>query len=94
MNNRTPGRWLVNNNHNVPQVTDGDGRAIANVFNTSGDPRGDALANARLMAKAPQMLSVLKIIRDVYIGNGIPEYSGPAQEVLAAIEAATGGDNA
>lgn len=73
----TPGPWIHNpspepqnaDRHICVNIPSGFARVIARVKHTAVD---DALANARLIAKAPEMLALLKEFMAMYDGIAAP----------------------
>lgn len=72
----TPGPWasevaLSSDFHHIRYVT-ADGRIIASVLYRKEQTLDEALANARLIAKAPAMLDVLRRVADFWAGGDVP----------------------
>ena len=85
----TPGPWQVNNNDPL-QVCDSDGekRGCSPIANTRGK-RGEAKANARLIAAAPELLAALESLLD-YDNLGAYERANVRKQSRAAIAKAKG----
>lgn len=98
MSKHTPGPWTVDG---AEVRTDGNRRysltesanlCIARCSSDQGEA-GDAQANARLIAAAPEMLSVLKELMARRDKCFIPSEDGLDQRILAAIAKAEGRSN-
>ncbi len=71
----TPGPWKVNSSWSNDLGVVADDRLVAMVTNDEDRPIDDAeqLANARIMAAAPELLAALKLAVRVMQDNGIDE---------------------
>lgn len=95
----TPGPWHVfrqGTKHFVSQAADEDFRfAIATVYEAGFHPDGplaartEAAANARLIAAAPELLTVLARLEEACTDEGVPGMGGLLAEARAAIAKAT-----
>jgi hypothetical protein len=91
--NHTPGEWEIRDNDYFPNQktieTDGSSRVIA-VIDKSDE---EDLANARLIAAAPELLEVLEKWAEFMRENYAPEELSWYGETEAAISKARGGQN-
>lgn len=89
MSNYTPGPWRVIETHLLPY----DGDHVADMSNdlmvVSSFKLGDPLADAQLIAAAPDLLGALQKIAQMDYGN--PYASGCVEIARAAIAKAEGG---
>lgn len=90
----TPGPWSVEIDHhnNAPEFirayADGEMYDLASVL---CDETGNASANARLMAFAPELLAALQNIVACFDANDPDSMANAAADARAAIAKATGG---
>ena len=88
----TPGPWVVSDQGVGFEVDSNDGWQVAQAQQRPEDGRGKPssvrLANARLIAAAPDLLEALKKMLDVWEHGGIATY--PIGEARAAIKKAEG----
>lgn len=90
MDKHTPGPWVVDINHATgnPEfirtfISSSDGGDMYDIANVWCDETGNAKANARLIAAAPDLLAALQIAE-----NALDMYSGGQSSDLAAIRIA------
>ena len=89
--NYTKGKWtarLAGDTLDYPYYVDTVERAIANIWGGSRD-RGEAEANARLIAAAPEMYEALKQLQ-VFYETGSMDFQVTKQAVLSALAKAEG----
>jgi hypothetical protein len=76
MNHPTPGRWIVNKEKVVPAVVSERNRAWPIVSVVHGATVSESLANAKLIAAAPEMYALCKMVYDYRVvllaQQGIP----------------------
>ena len=81
----TPGLWLVDTEHNV-RVIANDRRAtiIAEVCGAKSNP--STMADARLIAAAPQLLAALRDMLALHLAHHNHPVHGAARAAIAAAE--------
>ena len=79
----TPGPWKEDK---YGCVIDAGGRVVCNEFCTTSIPLAESLANARLIAAAPELLEALEnLLRNAYDkARYIAMLEGPEQDIAAA----------
>jgi len=81
----TPGKWVQYFN----LVTTEDGENVC-LVNTGPKPQKEALANAALIAAAPEMLEALEMAADYMGFNQMPPLGDLGKKILSAIKKAKG----
>lgn len=93
MSKHTPGQWQTHAIKESVSVFGNDGCLVAVMFETHRlRPRDMAIANANLIAAAPDMLDALKLVVDTFENGGWP--SATIVIAKAAIAKAEGNDAA
>ena len=99
MTNHTHGPWTVDYEHRIGKaeyirafIPDDTGGEMYDIASVACDETGEANANARLIASAPELLALLREAHDaIATGDGDFSPSGDwFREASAAIEKATG----
>ena len=88
MNKHTPGPWSVINIHADPVVVAHNGQSITGPWTKLTE---EDLANARLIAAAPELLEALSKIVHEFCRNGPEHVAKHIKEPNDAIDKATGG---
>lgn len=93
----TPGPWEIRRMAAggqiliVPHYDEHDRRSVADVVPVAGEPKMDALANAKLIAAAPALLEALeKLLHECEILNSANIRLAGITEARDAIQAAKG----
>ena len=90
MSKRTPGPWKVRDFPQAVDIAAADGRYLASVkFGVGFRPesKGEALANARLISKSPELLERTKsLLKGLVKGDWLVEEIGELRALIGEIE--------
>lgn len=84
MGGHTPGPWVIDSGERLRVIAEGTPWSIAECTHRSDVGLGERVANARLIAAAPEMLEALERVADLYPDH---DYLG---KVYDAIDKAKG----